>query len=116
MSFDPMRAASELEAADTELADLDAKIVESISAARVHNRQRKEFEQKRDELRSKVQPLREAVARHLIEQKRIAGERAKAEAEARAKVEAEAKANELTELQKKDAEIAALKEQLAAKG
>jgi hypothetical protein len=80
--------AAQLEAADTEIAALEQKILESISAARVHNRARKVFEDERDAIRAKVQPLREAAARHIQEVKRQQAEKAKAEAEARAAAEA----------------------------
>jgi hypothetical protein len=80
--------AAQLEAADTEIAALEQKILESISAARVHNRARKVFEDERDAIRSRVQPLREAVARHIQEVKRQQAAKAKEEADVRAAAEA----------------------------
>lgn len=77
--------AAELEAADTEIAALDQQIIQAIANARVHNSARKVHEAKRDEIKASVQPKREAIARHMQEAKRLAGEKARAEAEAKAK-------------------------------
>ena len=104
-------AVGQLEATDTELADLEQKKLQAIASARVHNTARKVIEAQQEQLRAGVAPLREAVAMHAQEQKRKLIEQAKAEAAANA-----SKPKEPNVLEQLSAQVAKLTEQLAAKG
>lgn len=104
-------AVGQLEATDTEIADLEQKKLSAIASARVHNTARKAIELQQDQLRATVAPLREAVAQHAQEQRRLHAEKAKAEAAAKA-----AQPQPPNVLEQLAAQVAKLTEQLAAKG
>ena len=109
---------------DNEIATLARHEAECCEQVRLFADARRQAAAKRKSIEVATQPLRDAKAAHVAEQRRLHAEKAKAEAEAKAKAAAEAKAaiaadvkeTLAAEIHKRDAEIAALKEQLAAKG
>lgn len=103
-------AAGQLEAIDTELADLEQKKLAAITSARIHNAARKDIEAQQEKLRASVAPLRDAVAKHIMEQRQEHARKAAEEAAAKA---AQPQPNVLEQL---TAQVAKLTEQLAAKG
>lgn len=107
-----LSAQAQLTAVETEAAALQQQVRDYIDKAREFNDARRATDLKRTALLKSAEPLRQLVAAHVAELKQQAVAKVKAEAEAKAA----ARAQEATELQKKDAEIASLKEQLAAKG
>lgn len=109
-----------LATAETERAALDQTRRDSIDKAREYNEQTRACTSKITAIDKATAPLKSQVAEYVAEQKRqqadaMKAKRAAEEAAKRAAEEA-AKAQEKTAIEQKDAEIAALKEQLAAKG
>lgn len=88
-----IEAQGQLQTIDTEVAALDQAIRDCIDKSREFNDARHEHQRKRTAILKASEDLRKRVVEALVERKRIANEKARAEAEARANAEAEERAN-----------------------
>lgn len=100
--------------AETELSALQQQRRDSIEHARSINRKTNELSDKINAVQNSdaLKAAKDKLTQHNAEVLKAKAEQSRKEAEAKAA----ARAQEASELAKKDAEIAALKEQLAAKG
>lgn len=87
-----IEAQGRLAEVDTEVAAIDQSIRDCIDKAREFNDARHDFQRKRTAILKSSDDMRKRVVEALVERKRIANEKARAEAEARAKAEADSRA------------------------
>lgn len=110
------QAQAALSAAETEKAALDQQRRDCIAKARELNDQTRACTNKITAIDQATATIKAQVAEYIADQKRQQAEALKAKRAAEEAAKAAAKVQEASELAKAQAEVAALKEQLAAKG